>query len=330
VSISLGGPAAVAQEVVVLADIGAVIDWLQDENWWGEENRGAQLEVPRVLLTGINPAWRETAQRLTVPEKKEVFYRFMLPLIVHANQLVVDRRQRLLTIRDSLEGGRPLAAADLDFVRDGAVLLRAADRETAASLPASGDSLVAVVDDMLYKLDAVPPGLALGQAAYESGYGTSRFTIEGNALFGQWAYGGKGLVPEQQRSDLGDHRIAAFDWPFDSVRGYFLNLMSHPAYEEFRRLRATLRAEGAPLDSLVLADGLINYSERGQEYVDTLKGIIRVNNLEVADVAVFRNEPMRFVIGAGSPEAAGELRADIEVLRDSGELAKIIDRMRLE
>jgi hypothetical protein len=106
--------------------------------------------------------------------------------------------------------------------------------------------------------------------------------------------------------------------------------MSHPAYEDFRRLRAEARAAGRPLKSMELADGLIRYSERGQEYVDTLKGMIRVNNLEVADNAVFRDEPMRFSIGAENEAAADELRRNIEAMRASGELAEIIARMRLE
>ena len=107
-----------------------------------------------------------------------------------------------------------------------------------------------MIDELLYKLDIIPAGLALGQAAYESGYGTSRFAVAGNALFGQWTFGGEGLVPEQQRESLGDHRIAAYDWPFDSVRAYFINLSSHPAYEDFRRLRAELKAAGKPVTSL--------------------------------------------------------------------------------
>ena len=154
--------------------------------------------------------------------------------------------------------------------------------------------------------------------------------MEGNALFGQWTFGGKGLVPEQQRQHLGDHRIASFDWPFDSVRGYFINLSSHPAYEEFRRLRADLKAAGKPVTSLVLADGLIRYSERGQEYVNTLKGMIRVNGLDIADEAAFRDEPMRFLVSAEGEEAAAEMRREIEVLRASGELAEIFARMQLE
>jgi uncharacterized FlgJ-related protein len=76
-----------------------------------------------------------------------------------------------------------------------------------------------VLDNALYRVDIIPNGLALGQAAYESGYGTSRFAVEGNALFGQWTYGGTGIKPEHQRTELGDYRIAAFEWPFDSMRG---------------------------------------------------------------------------------------------------------------
>jgi len=327
--LALASSIATAQEVVVLAEIDEVIDWLEAEGWWGEESRNEQLTVPRIVLTGINPGWRDTAQQLTVSDKKEVFYRFILPLVVHANELVLDRRERLLEVRATLAAGNAISDEDLGAVREGGLLLRAATRESAASLPNRGSELLAVVEEMLYKLDVIPAGLVLGQAAYESGYGTSRFTGEGNALFGQWTYGGKGLVPEQQRASLGDHRIAAFDWPFDSVRGYFLNLMSHPAYEEFRRLRAELRERNRPLDSLYLADGLINYSERGQEYVDTLKGIIRVNGLSIADSAVFRDEPIRFIVGAENAESAAELRADIEALRESGELSQIVARMRL-
>ena len=79
-----------------------------------------------------------------------------------------------------------------------------------------------------------------------------------------------------------------------------------------------------------LADGLVRYSERGQEYVDSLKGIMRANHLTLADRAVFRDEPLRFLLSEQSPEAAAETRARIEQARESGELAGIIERMRLD
>ena len=317
-------------EVIVFGGLDDALAFLQGENWWGEEKRGEQLTVPHALMTGISQNWRDGANKLPVAQKKEIFYRFMLPLIMHANQMVMERRANLERAKAQLAKGQPLSADQLAELQKGAVLMRVDGAAGLAALPPDSPDLVPIIDKLLYKLDIIPAGLALGQAAYESGYGTSRFAVEGNALFGQWTYGGKGLKPEQQRKHLGDHRIAAFDWPFDSVRGYFINLDSHPAYEDFRRLRAQLRAAGEPLTSLRLADGLIKYSERGQKYVDTLKSVIRVNHLDIADDAVFRDEPIRFLVGAGSPERAAEIRQDIEKKRDSGELQEIVTSMRLE
>jgi uncharacterized FlgJ-related protein len=317
-------------EVIVVVGIDGLIERLQQEDWWGEVNREEQLTVPHLMIARIHPAWRIVAPDLPVPQKKAVFYRLMLPLVMHANEMVMDRREKLLQGREAIAAGQELTSAQLEQLRQAAVLLRVMNEEEAAALTASTPELTAVIDDMLYRLDVVPAGLALGQAAYESGYGTSRFAADGNALFGQWTYGGGGMAPEQQRKEKGNYGVAAFDWPFDSVRGYFINLMSHPAYEDFRRLRAELRAAGEPLSSLRLADGLTRYSERGQEYVDSLKGMIRVNGLDVADNAVFRDEPMRFILSEGTPEEAAALQQKIAEARASGDLAEIYARMRLE
>jgi Bax protein len=183
---------------------------------------------------------------------------------------------------------------------------------------------------LLYRLDEIPAGLAIGQAAYESGWGTSRFTIDGNALFGQWTYGGQGMAPKQQRKELGDHKIATFTWPFDSVRGYYLNLSTHPSYEDFRKIRAKLRKDGKPLSSPTLADGLIRYSDRGQEYVDSLKSLIRSNGFDLADSAQPRDEPLAFAMGAANEEAARAMQDRFEVMKADGEFDKIIAEMRLE
>ena len=102
-----------SQEVLVFASIDDVIGWLQQEQFWGEENRDEQLEVPRVLLTGINPRWRKAAPSLPVSHKKEIFYRVLLPLVLHANGMVLDRRERLLEARAALESGESLSPDDL-------------------------------------------------------------------------------------------------------------------------------------------------------------------------------------------------------------------------
>lgn len=317
-------------EVLVFGTIEESLEWLESENWWGPNEHETQLQAPRVLITGITNRWLEESQQMTVAEKKEGFYRLMLPLVLYANELVLKRREELKDAQARIAGGGSFTADELERMREFSLVLRVLKEEQASTLDADSEGWVPLIDEMLYRLDIVPPGLALGQAAYESGYGTSRFARQGNSLFGQWTYGGEGIKPEQQRQSLGDHRIAAFEWPFDSVRGYYINLFSHPAYEEFRRMRAQMRAEGKPLDSLVLADGLIRYSERGQDYVDGLKGIIRVNKLDSADDAVLRDEPLRFYVGAENPEEAERIRTEVAELRASGELAEIIERMRLD
>ena len=321
---------ASAQSVVVISGLDQTIAWLESENWWGEEKHTEQLLVPHAMVTRIPLAWKENAKNLPVAQKKEIFYRFMLPLVMHANTMVLDRRARLDAAKERVIANETLADDDLVWLHEAAVLLRIIKGDDDALSDASSSELLRIIDEALYKLDVIPAGLALGQAAYESGYGTSRFAVTGNALFGQWTFGGEGLIPEQQRSDLGDHRIAAFEWPFDSVRGYFINLMSHPAYEDFRRLRAQLREAGKPLSSMELANGLLRYSERGQEYVDSLKGIMRVNKLDLADTAVFRDEPMYFLLSEESQEDVEKTKARIAAATESGEILEILDRMRLE
>ncbi len=319
-----------AQEYLVISSPEAAISWLQSQNWWGEANRAQQLAVPRAIMTSTGANWRTNSKDLTVATKKELFYRFLLPLIMHANEMVLERRERLRQIQEQLDSGLTPSSLDINWLVEIADTLRIADSDDREVDDLTPIDLELYVTEALYKLDIIPAGLALGQAAYESGYGTSRFAAQGNALFGQWTFGGEGLVPEKQRAELGDHRIAAFDWPFDSVRSYFINLNSHPAYEDFRRLRADLRQQGKELDSFVLADGLIRYSERGQEYVDTLKGIMRVNNLAIADAARFRDEPQIFIFGAEDEADEIRVREEIERMIENGEAEEIIRQMSLE
>ena len=125
----------------------------------------------------------------------------------------------------------------------------------------------------------------LAQAAEESGWGTSRFAFTGNALFGQWTWGGQGIRPEQQRSGRGDYKIAAFDAPLQSVQAHASNLNTHNAYSQFRTRRAQLRANNERISGNKLVDALSSYSERGLDYVKSLRSIINYNNLDDTDDA---------------------------------------------
>ena len=108
------------------------------------------------------------------------------------------------------------------------------------------------------RVDIIPPSLALAQAAEESGWGTSRFAIQGNALFGQWDFSGKGIKPKNQRKGLGNYGIARFDTPLQSIEAYFMNLNTHRAYKKLRDKRATMRNNNIKPSGWELAKPWIN------------------------------------------------------------------------
>ena len=134
------------------------------------------------------------------------------------------------------------------------------------------------------RMDEIPTSLALAQAAKETGWGTSRFALEGNALFGQWTWSGEGLKPKDSDSSEG-HKVMKFNILQASVRAYQRNLNTHKSYKEFRKARAELRSQNKELDSIILSKYLDKYAETGTKYVEILQKIIEQNNLQDFDDA---------------------------------------------
>ena len=134
------------------------------------------------------------------------------------------------------------------------------------------------------RMDEVPVSLALAQAAKETGWGTSRFALKGNALFGQWTWSGEGLKPKN--ADEGkDHKVMKFHSLQLSVRAYLRNLNTHSTYKNLRKARTQLRNQNKPLDSLILSKHLDKYAETGNQYIEVLQKIIEQNNLKDFDEA---------------------------------------------
>lgn len=187
-----------------------------------------------------------------VGDKKQVFLRLMLPLVLVVNEEIAEDRRRL----EAMAAGRQ--------PRDESWLT-----ELAARYGAEGASPA----QLLRRVDLVPPSLALAQAAEESGWGTSRFVREANNLFG---HTGDQIAPD---GDPAGQRMAAFSSLFEAVRAYVHNLNTHSAYEGLRKMRAAARARGTLPDGHTLAGGLGRYSERGGAYVDAIRALIRANGL---------------------------------------------------
>jgi uncharacterized FlgJ-related protein len=237
-------------------------------------------DVPRVYLIKVPEGW---AKDETIQFKKSMFYRVILPLILKTNEEILLDRSRLIALKSAFDKGSSLPEEDRLWILDLASRYKVDVSRDRAITPAAFEAL-------LLRVDAVPVSLALGQAAYESGYGTSRFAHQGNALFGQWTWGG-GIKPGEQRAGKGDYGIKQFIYPLESTRSYVHNLNTHRAYQKFRELRtaARSRTDHQPLNGQELAGGLEAYSELGEEYVGTLRSIIRVNKLEIADSAGLRD-----------------------------------------
>jgi len=134
------------------------------------------------------------------------------------------------------------------------------------------------------RMDEIPVSMAIAQAAKETGWGTSRFAQEGNALFGQWTWSGEGIKPSDAEDDS-THKVMRFKVLQASVKAYQRNLNTHSSYKDFRSARAELRDEGKKLDSMILSEYLDKYAETGKKYVKILQQIIRQNNLTDFDDA---------------------------------------------
>ncbi|WP_417566263.1 glucosaminidase domain-containing protein [Marinobacter sp.] len=202
-------------------------------------------------------------------EKKAAFFSFLYPRIVLANSRILIERDYL----DSLASKKELTAKEYRWLAQQSERLRV-DAE-----PGSKEQFAL----LRKRLDVIPPSLILAQAANESAWGTSRFAVKGNNLFGQWCFSkGCGLVP-RGRVEGASHEVADFSSPYRSVRAYIQNLNRHPTYQLLRDVRLRDRRNNASLSGLDLAEGLLGYSERGEEYIKEIRAMIHYNNLEFYD-----------------------------------------------
>jgi len=231
-----------------------------------------EVRVPRMFLTSLPGDIAKVAEN---KDRKALFFRSVLPLVLQVNEEIQADRKRLWKLRYQVRVGNNVHAADRLWLDVMTERYRIKPRSRADD-----------IDALIARVDVVPPSLALAQAAEESGWGTSRFVREGNALFGQWTFGDQdnGLIPRGREAGK-THRIKAFATLTDSVRAYVRNINTHRAYRDFRKTRAVIRRQGGVLDGWLLAGRLTSYSQRGPAYVAALRGLIDANGLQRLDDA---------------------------------------------
>ena len=198
-------------------------------------------------------------------KRKQLFIQIVLPLILEENERIKLDRKRLFVILNKNNN----TESEKKWLKNKFKQYGVANKDLTI---------------LKIRIDEIPVSLAIAQAAKETGWGTSRFALEGNALFGQWTWNGEGMKPAGA-DDQAKHKIMRFNILQASVRAYQRNLNTHSSYKEFREARAIQRDNEGELNSLELVDYLDHYAETGKEYTKVLKLIIKQNSLQDFDDA---------------------------------------------
>ena len=198
-------------------------------------------------------------------KKRELFIKIVLPLILSENSKITEDRKKLFKIL----GKNFNTVGERVWLKRRFKEYKIDDRD---------------LSKLKMRMDIIPVSIALAQAANESGWGTSRFALEGNALFGQWTWSKKGISPKNKDPDQ-SHKILQFQVLKASVKAYKNNLNTHNAYKEFREVRAQLRQENKQIIGLDLIKYLKSYAAIGEKYVLIIEDIIEKNSLTDFDKA---------------------------------------------
>ena len=233
----------------------------KEVNYNLEDVRDTKLVKP--IDIGLLP--NEIKNISNIKKRKEMFIKIILPLIVKENNKIRIDRKRLFTILNKNSNTNiEKKWLEKKYKQYG---VRKNDLST-----------------LKVRMDEIPVSMAIAQAAKETGWGTSRFALKGNALFGQWTWSGNGLKPKKAKEGQ-DHKVMKFHSLQLSVRAYLRNLNTHASYKNLRKARTELRNKDVSLDSLILSKHLDKYAETGSEYIEVLQKIITQNNLKDFDEA---------------------------------------------
>ena len=246
---------------VVRLNASTIKQLFEDENYNLNEIRKNKLVKP----INIDLLPNEIKSIENSKKRKEFFIQIILPLILDENKKIKLERRTLFSILNKNSNSE----AERNWLKSKFKQYGVVNRD---------------LTTLKIRMDIIPVSLAIAQAAKETGWGTSRFAQEGNALFGQWTFSGEGIKPA--RSDGNDtHKVMKFKILKASVRAYHRNLNTHKSYREFRKVRAIQRDVYGQLNSLELVNYLDKYAATGNEYIKILKKIISQNKLTDFDDA---------------------------------------------
>lgn len=266
---------------IVLSVAALLLPWLIKETEVEAPEQSVTAHLPAIPDVPVYRDLPDFMSMTDVTEKKEAFFRFLLPIAEAENIRILHDRAHLKATYERFKNNE-LTEADKKQLEDWIEYYRLEDD--------------IAIDEHLFgllkrRIDIIPEMMILVQAANESGWGTSRFSRKGLNLFGQWCYSkGCGLVPAARDED-GRHEVANFDSVNASVKSYMRNINTHGAYLDLRLLREQKRLDNQDILAGDLITGLSSYSERGVDYIDELRAMIRINRPIVKKVSEELNMP---------------------------------------
>ena len=220
-------------------------------------------KIVKPITIGLLP--KEIKKIESTKKRKDLFIKIVLPLVLEENNRIKLDRKRLFVILNKNNNTK-------------------SEKEWIKKKYKQYGVLKNDLSTLKIRMDEIPVSLAIAQAAKETGWGTSRFALEGNALFGQWTWTGEGIKPAGADSDT-THKVMKFKVLKASVRAYQRNLNTHSSYKKFRKERAIQRDNAEVLNSIELVKYINKYAETGEEYTKVLKKIIEQNSLKDFDDA---------------------------------------------
>lgn len=241
---------------------------LQEAKRWDIESLASLPQMSSARLP-------ERLGELEGESRKQFFIDTILPNVMVALHEVRQERQQLLAIITEL--GEP--AAELTFAGEDLLWQhRLGVDKTQFILALTHKYRTTSAEELVDMVDVLPPSLIIAQGALESAWGGSHIANVDNNLFGMYT-SGEGSLADDQNESKGP-KVMEYDSLLDSVRAYVLNINRLPAYKELRRIRSQT------LDPMLIAEGLVQYSERKEFYIKDVKRIIALNKLQDYDTVI--------------------------------------------
>ena len=202
-------------------------------------------------------------------DKKDIFISILLPIALRGNEIVLEERELIKNI---------FKYNDISGIQFFSKKYKVQNYKNINFTNLSDKQLYKLKSELMVKVNTIPISMILAQAIIESGWGTSRFAREGNALFGEWTWQkNTGIKPLQKLN--ANYSVKSFTNITESLNSYILNLNRHDAYKEMRSYRHKKIKNGNEVPGYETANFLDGYAEIGQVYVTKVKEMIISNKL---------------------------------------------------